>query len=92
MDPREPASMRIPDKLDDLTIDREQSAAVSLDNQSGLSGSMSDALCRIATGDGNIKRSLYHTRDIAIFRGSRPILVNGITDVITRDDLLDCSL
>lgn len=92
MDPREPASMRIPDKLDDLTIYCEQSAAVSLDNQSGLSGSMSDALCRIATGDGNIKRSLYCTRDIAIFRGSRPILVNGITDVITRDDLLDRSL
>lgn len=92
IDPREPASMRIPDKLDDLTIYCEQSAAVSLDNQSGLSGSMSDALCRVATGDGNIKRSLYCTRDIAIFRGSRPILVNGITDVITRDDLLDRSL
>ena len=92
IDPREPASMKMPDKVDDLCIYSENSAAVSLDNQSTLSGMMSDALCRVATGDGNVKRSLFTTRDLAVFRGSRPILVNGITDVVTRDDLLDRAL
>jgi hypothetical protein len=46
----------------------------------------------VATGDGNVKRSLFTTRDLAVFRGARPVLVNGITDVVTRDDLLDRSL
>jgi hypothetical protein len=92
IDPREPASMKMPDSVDDLCIYSENSAAVSLDNQSVLSEAMSDALCRVATGDGNVKRSLFTTRDLAVFRGSRPVLVNGITDVVTRDDLLDRSL
>jgi hypothetical protein len=92
IDPREPASMKMPDKVDDLCIYSENSAVVSLDNQSNLSLMMSDALCRVATGDGNVKRSLFTTRDLAVFRGARPILVNGITDVVTRDDLLDRSL
>lgn len=92
IDSREPASMKMPDKTDDLIIYCENSAVVSLDNQSMLSETMSDALCRVATGDGNVKRSLYTSRDLSIFRGSRPIFVNGITDVVTRDDLLDRSL
>ncbi len=92
IDPREPASMKMPDKVDDLCIYSENSAVVSLDNQSNLSLMMSDALCRVATGDGNVKRSLFTTRDLAVFRGARPVLVNGITDVVTRDDLLDRSL
>ena len=81
--------MKMPDSVDDLTIYCENSATVSLDNQSALSETMSDALCRVATGDGNVKRSLFTTRDLAVFRGSRPIFVNGITDVVTRDDLLE---
>ncbi len=92
VDPREPASMAMPEKVDDLTIYAENTGVVSLDNQSTLSGHMSDALCRISTGDGNVKRSLFTNRDLAIFRGARPIFVNGITDVITRDDLLDRAL
>jgi hypothetical protein len=92
IDMREPASMKMPDKVDDMIIYCEHSAVVSLDNQSALSETMSDALCRVATGDGNVKRSLYTSRDLAVFRGSRPIFVNGITDVVTRDDLLDRSI
>lgn len=60
--------MKMPDNVDDLTIYCENSAAVSLDNQSTLSETMRDALCRVSTGDGNVKRSLYTTRDLAIFR------------------------
>ncbi|KYF87809.1 hypothetical protein BE20_25015 [Sorangium cellulosum] len=94
VDRREPASVKLPrqEKIDDMTIHAEQVAVLAYDNASHLSAEHSDHLCRIATGSGDVKRSLYCDRDLAVFRGSRPAIINGITDFVTRDDLLDRSV
>ncbi|WP_437785385.1 hypothetical protein [Sorangium sp. So ce1097] len=94
VDRREPASVKLPrqEKIDDMTIHTEQVAVLAYDNASHLSAEHSDHLCRIATGAGDVKRSLYCDRDLAVFRGSRPAIINGITDIVTRDDLLDRSI
>jgi hypothetical protein len=50
---------------------------------------MSDALCRIASGGSFAVRQLYTDRDEVLFQVARPIILNGIEDVITRTDLAD---
>jgi hypothetical protein len=54
-----------------------------------LPHSLSDALCRLATGGSFAVRQLYTDDEEVLFEASRPILLNGIEDVISRPDLGD---
>lgn len=49
-------------------------------------------MCRLSTGGGHAKRSLYTDDDEHLIEASKPILINGIEDVITRSDLADRSI
>lgn len=75
-----------------LYIDATSSWVIALDNMSGLAHWLSDALCRLATGGGFSTRTLYTDRDQELFDAMRPVILNGIGDVITRPDLLDRAL
>src|SRR5690606_26352925 len=48
--------------------------------------------CRLSTGGGWSTRELYSDFDEALFEARRPVLLNGITDVVTEGDLLDRTL
>jgi hypothetical protein len=52
----------------------------------------SDAFCRLATGASFGLRQLYTDADEVLFQAARPILLNGIEDVINRPDLADRTL
>lgn len=78
-----------PKKHDDLAAALKQSYVLPLDNLSSLSGEMSDALCRISTGGSLSKRRLFSDLDEIVVSVARPVILNGITDVCTRPDLLD---
>jgi hypothetical protein len=65
---------------------------VAFDNISTLQPWLSDALCRPSTGGGFSSRTLYENREQELFDATRPLSLNGITDVATRPDLLDRSL
>jgi hypothetical protein len=47
------------------------------------------APCRLASGGSFPVRQLYSDDDEVLFQASRPILLNGIEDVIRRPDLAD---
>lgn len=79
-EPREPR---------DLMIAATNSWIVSLENLSSIPLWLSDALCRLATGGGYATRELYTDDEERLFDVKRPIIVNGITEVATRPDLLD---
>jgi hypothetical protein len=84
------AELRSPPRNeDDLLIAATNSHVVALDNLSGLSGSMSDALCRLITGGGMGKRTLFSDDDETILEAMRPVLLNGIEDVADRPDLAE---
>jgi hypothetical protein len=53
---------------------------------------MSNAICRMSTGGGFRTRALYTDDDEAIFTFMRPVLVNGISNVVVKPDLLDRTL
>ena len=75
-----------------LYIDARAGWVIALDNMSSLPQWLSDALCRLATGGGFSTRQLYTDQDQILFEAMRPVILNGIGDVITRPDLLDRSL
>src|SRR5271166_5834246 len=73
----------------ELMIAANNSYLLAFDNLSGLPHWLSDALCRVATGGSFAVRRLYTDDEEVLFEASRPILLNGIEDVINRPDLGD---
>ena len=76
----------------DLLIAARNGWVVALDNLSGLPDWLSDAICRVATGGGLGKRELYTDIDEVLIDVRRPVILNGIDDLTTRDDLRDRSI
>ncbi|MEM9625348.1 MAG: hypothetical protein AAGA21_03885 [Pseudomonadota bacterium] len=62
---------------------------LAFDNVSGLPGWISDTLCRLATGGGFAVRQLYTDQDEMLFNAARPVILNGIEDIVSRPDLAD---
>src|SRR5262245_48062837 len=73
----------------ELMIAANNSHVLAFDNVSELPGWLSDALCRIASGASLSVRQLYTDDEEVLFQAARPILINGIEDVIIRPDLAD---
>ena len=92
IDPNKSPLRRPPKDDRDLMIAATNSWIVAYDNLSGLSPNLSDALCSLATGAGFAVRQLYTDDDEKIFDAMRPIMINGITDLTTRPDLMDRSV
>ena len=76
----------------DLIIAATNSWCLALDNISIIPSWCSDALCRLSTGGGFSARELYSDSEEVLFEAARPAILNGITDVATRPDLLDRAL
>jgi hypothetical protein len=62
---------------------------LAFDNLSGLPPWLSDAFCRLASGGSFALRRLYTDDEEVLFKAARPIVFNGIEDVIARADLAD---
>jgi hypothetical protein len=73
----------------DLSIAARNGWLVCLDNLSGLDGWASDALCRLLSGAGFSTRTLYENDEEELFAGGRPVIANGIADLLGRPDLAD---
>jgi len=76
----------------DLFIQATNGWVQAFDNVSVLPGWLSDTLCRLATGGGFAVRQLYTDDDEVLFEACRPIVLNGIADMIDRGDLADRSV
>src|SRR5215471_2993416 len=76
----------------DLVIAANNSHVLAFDNLSDLPHALSDAFCRLATGASFGLRQLYTDADEVLFQAARPILLNGIGDVIGRSGLVDRAL
>lgn len=73
----------------DHAVAAANSWVLTYDNVSYIPDWFSDALCRTATGGGLATRKLYTDDEQALFDYKRPVILTGITEVITRNDLLD---
>jgi hypothetical protein len=73
----------------ELFISARNSHVLAFDNLSSMPPWTSDALCRLASGGSFAARRLYTDEDEVLFDAARPIVLNGIEEVITRPDLAD---
>jgi len=91
VDPNKAPLRGVPKSEHDLAVGAQNSWVMAFDNLSHLPPWFSDGLCRLSSGAGFSTRTLNSNADETVLTAQRPILVNGITDVITRSDLLDRS-
>jgi hypothetical protein len=89
IDPNVAPVRALPREERELMIAANNGYVLAFDNLSGLPGWLSDALCRLATGGSFAVRQLYTDDEEVLFQAARPLLVNGIEDVISRADLAD---
>lgn len=73
----------------DLLVSALNSRVLALDNLSGASPQLSDALCRVATGGALAGRKLFTDGDEVAYEIQRPVILNGIDDLASRSDLAD---
>ena len=92
IDPNKAPIRSAPRSEEDLIVAATHGWCLTYDNLSTLPVWLSDGLCRISTGGGLGKRTLYTTEDETLFAGQRPTMVNSIEDIIDRDDLRDRSI
>jgi hypothetical protein len=92
LDPNTAPLRALPREDRDLFIAASNGHVLAFDNVSGLPAWISDTLCRLATGGGFAVRQLYSDQDEVLFDAARPVMLNGIEDIVTRPDLADRAL
>jgi hypothetical protein len=89
VDPNVAPVRALPRDERELFIAASHSHVLAFDNLSGLPPWLSDTLCRLTSGGAFSARRLFTDQDEILFAAARPIILNGIEDVITRPDLAD---
>jgi hypothetical protein len=92
IDPNSAPLRSLPREDRDLFIAANNGHVLVFDNVSGLPAWISDTISRLATGGGFSTRTLYSDQEETLFDAQRPIILNGIEDIVERPDLADRSL
>ena len=92
LDPNTAPLRALPRNNQELFITANNGHVLAFDNVSFLPGWISDTLCRLATGGGFAVRQLYTDQDEVLFEVARPVILNGIEEIVARPDLADRSV
>ncbi len=92
VDPCYPLLGSPPSDIRDLAIIANNTWVVAFDNLSTITPWLSDAICRLAYGTGFQTRTLCTNDELTTFGSCRPVILNGIDDLVTRHDLLSRAL
>ena len=89
VDPHNPQTSSLQRQDKDLYIYARNRRIAAFDNVSDIKPDISDALCRILSGESMIIRKLYSDGDEYVVKAWSLIALNGITTGAVRGDLLD---
>jgi hypothetical protein len=89
IDPNTVPLRTLPREDRDLFIAATNGHVLVFDNVSSLADWISDTLCRLSTGGGFATRQLYTDQDEVLLNAIRPVILNGIEEVVNRPDLAD---
>src|SRR5262249_9820440 len=89
IDPSVAPVRALPRNQRELFITANNGHILAFDNRSGLPAWLSDTLCRLTSGVAFSTRRLFTDQDEILLPAARPIILNGIEDIITRPDLAD---
>lgn len=76
----------------ELIVAARDSHVLAFDNLSSLPGWFSDALCRMVSGGGFAATQEGGAAEPGMAGVARPVIMNGITDIVARPDLADRAL
>ncbi len=88
----DPSSINLraaPKTDEDVFVSADSNWLASYNNLSHLSPSRQDAFCTLSTGGGYGGRKLYTNSEEAVWDSKRPVVINGISTLVTAPDLLD---
>ena len=89
VDPNEVNLRTNANKREDIFVACQSSLLVSYENLSKLNTDRQDAFCTILTGGGYAARTMRTNVDETVINVKRPVVLNGIANVVTNPDLLD---
>ena len=89
IDPNVTPLRTLPGTVRDLFVSVHNSHMLVCDNVSNITPAISDALCQISSGSGFATRRLFTNSAELLVGGSRPVILNGLGNGITRSDLAD---
>jgi len=92
VDPNAAPLRKCPKEERDLFISAHNAFALTFDNLSSPPEWLPDALCALALDTGYACRALYTNDEETVFRVAAPIILNGISEQLTRSDLADRAL
>ncbi len=86
-DPSAVEDRGVPKDMDAMAATARAARIMALDNLSWANDELADMICRLATGAGIGKRQLYSDADEFTLRLARPVMLNGIPELVSRGDL-----
>jgi hypothetical protein len=89
VDPSVAPVRALPREERELFIAANNGHVMAFDSLTSLPAWLSDTLCRLTSGGAFALRRLYTDQDEVLFTAARPVILNGIEDVITWPDLAD---
>ncbi len=89
VDPSNAEARPVNKSLDDFQVQAGASWVVPIDNLSKIPEWLSDALCRVVTGDGIAKRQLYTDIDVVVMQFRRVVVLTSIDPGAVRGDLAE---
>ena len=87
VDPHASQECGLPEGEVDLGTAAANSHVLAYGNIGGMASRMSDALCRVSTGGGIRGRKLYDQGVEAMFNFRCPLILNGLTQFVPKNDL-----
>ena len=90
VDPSEAPLRSVPRNAHDLFIATRSAHVLALDNLSGVVPVwLSDALCCLSAGGAYSTRELFSDDEEVVISAARPLILNGIDEVVARGDLTE---
>lgn len=89
IDPSSLNTLSTPPNIEQFVQTASHHWLLAFDNISMIPEWLSDALCRLSTGEGFSKRELYSDDGDIIYSYQHVAIINGINQVVTKPDLLD---
>ena len=89
VDPCKAPLRSVPRNEQDLFIAARNGHVLAFDNLGGVPTWLSDALCRLSTDGSFAARELYTDDEEVVISAERPLILNGIDEVVARGDLAD---
>ena len=89
IDPNQVMLRGRPKTVEDVYVSAKNNHLLSFENLSNITTDMSDALCTVSTGGGTAGRTLYTNDEETTLKAHNPVVLNGISAVVLRQDLLD---